>query len=145
MDLVSYFFLSLLFSTLFSMGGVGSAIALVTIFPMAGMPTMLAKTVSLFINASSTISASIMNLIRGVLDFKFAIPLVLSIIISTPLGAYLSQYIAEYWLTWLLIAFLLISAIASDTTIKKLIVQTLQLLSFYFQKATIIELKFRLN
>ncbi len=111
MDLVSYFFLTLLFSTLFSMGGVGSAIALVTIFPMAGMPTMLAKTVSLFINTSSTISASIMNLIRGVLDFKFAIPLVLSIIISTPLGAYLSQYIAEYWLTWLLIAFLLISAI----------------------------------
>ncbi len=111
MDLISYFLLTLIFSTLFSMGGVGSAIALVTIFPMAGMPTMLAKTVSLFINATSTISASIMNLVRGVLDFKFAIPLVLSILISTPVGAYLSQYIAEYWITWLLITFLLISAI----------------------------------
>ena len=110
MDLLIYFFLTLVFSTLFSMGGVGSAIALVSIFPMAGMPLNLAKTVGLFINSVSTISGSILNFLRRDLDLRFALPLVISILISTPVGAYLSQYIAEYWVKWLLIAFLLISA-----------------------------------
>jgi len=110
MELLTYFVLTLFFSTLFSMGGVGSAIALVTIFPMAGMPLNLAKTVGLFINTTSTLSASVMNLLRGVLDFRFAIPLVISILISTPLGAWSSQYISEYLVKWVLISFLLISA-----------------------------------
>lgn len=110
MDLVIYFFLTLVFSTLFSMGGVGSAIALVSIFPMAGMPLNLAKTVGLFINSVSTISGSILNFLRRDLDFRFALPLVISILISTPVGAYISQYIAEYWVKWVLIIFLLLSA-----------------------------------
>ncbi len=109
MDLLIYFTLTLIFSTLFSMGGVGSAIALVSIFPMAGMPLNLAKTVGLFINSVSTISGSILNFLRRDLDFRFALPLVVSILISTPIGAYSSQYIAEYWVKWVLIAFLLVS------------------------------------
>lgn len=110
MYLFTYFVLTLIFSTLFSMGGVGSAIALVTIFPIAGMPLNMAKATGLFINATSTISASVMNLFRGVLDFKFALPLVISILVSTPVGAYLSQFVAEYWVKWVLVVFLLISA-----------------------------------
>ncbi len=110
MDLLIYFFLTLVFSTLFSMGGVGSAIALVSIFPMAGMPLNLAKTVGLFINSVSTISGSILNFLRRDLDLRFALPLVISILISTPVGAYLSQFIAEYWVKWVLIIFLLLSA-----------------------------------
>ena len=109
MELLAYFSLTLFFSTLFSMGGVGSAIALVSIFPMVGMPLNMAKAVGLFINASSTISASVMNLLRGVLDFRFALPLVISILITTPIGAYASQFIPEYWVRWVLISFLLVS------------------------------------
>ncbi len=110
MDLFLYFTLTLLFSTLFSMGGVGSAIALVTIFPMAGMPLNLAKAVGLFINTTSTLSASVMNLLRGVLDFRFAMPLVVSILISTPLGAYASRFVSESLVKWILILFLIASA-----------------------------------
>ncbi len=110
MDLLLYLLLTLFFSTLFSMGGVGSAIALISIFPMVGMPLDLAKAVGLFINTTSTISASVMNLVRGVLDFRFAIPLVVSSLICTPLGAYASQFVSEYWVKWLLIAFVLVSA-----------------------------------
>ena len=110
MDLFLYFTLTLLFSTLFSMGGVGSAIALVTIFPMAGMPLNLAKAVGLFINTTSTLSASVMNLLRGVLDFRFAMPLVVSILISTPLGAYASRFVSESLVKWILILFLVTSA-----------------------------------
>jgi len=111
MELLFYFILTLFFTTLFSMGGVGSAIALVSIFPMTGMPLNMAKVVGLFINTTSTISMSVMNLIRGVLDFRFALPLIITTLISTPFGAYLSQYASEYWIKWLFITFLLVSAI----------------------------------
>ncbi len=110
MDLVLYFFLSLFFSTLFSMGGVGSAIALVSIFPLVGMPLNMAKAVGLFINTASTVSASLMNLYRGVLDMRSAMPLVVSILVATPLGAYSSQFVPEHLVKWVLVAFLLLAA-----------------------------------
>jgi len=106
-----YFFLTLLFSTLFSMGGVGSAIGLVPIFSMMGMPLNLAKAIGLFINSASTITASIMNFFRGILDIKFALPLIISIMIATPIGAWMSQYVQKEIVEWMLVAFLLVSAL----------------------------------
>jgi len=105
-----YFFVTLLFSTLFAMGGVGSAVALVSIFPMMGQSFDLSKALALFVNTSSMISSSIMNFKRGMLDFKFATPLVLSVLVSTPIGAVLSQYINHIFLQWFLVCFLLLSA-----------------------------------
>jgi len=107
---VIYFFITLFFSTFFAMGGVGSAIALVSIFPMLGLNFNLTRALALFINTSSTFSASVMNFYRGVLDFKFALPLVISVLISTPIGAYLSQFVNHKILMWMLVIFLLISA-----------------------------------
>ena len=109
-DYIIYFIVTLIFSTFFAMGGVGSAVALVSIFPMMGQSFAMSKALALFINTSSTMSASIMNFYRGVLDFKFALPLVVSVLIFTPIGAYLSQYIDHNILMWMLVAFLLFSA-----------------------------------
>jgi len=106
-----YFFLTLGFSTLFSMGGVGSAIGLVPIFSMMDMPLNLAKAIGLFINSASTITASIMNYFRGVLDIKFALPLIISIMIATPIGAWMSQYIQKEIVEWILVVFLIVSAL----------------------------------
>lgn len=105
-----YFFLTLFFSTLFSMGGVGAAIGLVPIFSMMDMSLNLAKAIGLFINSASTITASAMNFFRGVLDIKFAIPLIVSIMIATPIGAWTSQYVQQDLVEWLLVLFLLVSA-----------------------------------
>ena len=105
-----YFFLTLALSTLFSMGGVGSAIGLVPIFSMMGMPLNLAKAIGLFINSASTITASFMNFFRGVLDIKFALPLIISIMVATPIGAWMSQYVQKEIVEWILVAFLLVSA-----------------------------------
>jgi len=105
-----YFFLTLGFSTLFAMGGVGSAIGLVPIFSMMEMPLNLAKAIGLFINSASTITASFMNFFRGVLDIKFALPLIISIIIATPIGAWMSQYIQREIVEWILVSFLIVSA-----------------------------------
>ena len=105
-----YFFLTLALSTLFSMGGVGSAIGLVPIFSMMGVSINLAKAIGLFINSASTITASVMNFFRGVLDIKFAIPLIISIMLATPVGAWMSQYVQKEIVEWILVAFLLVSS-----------------------------------
>ncbi len=109
-DYILYFAITLFFSTFFAMGGVGSAIALVSIFPMLGQSFNLSRALALFVNTSSTFSASVMNFYRGVLDFKFVMPLVISVLVSTPIGAYLSQFVDHKILMWMLAAFLLISA-----------------------------------
>ncbi len=109
-DYILYFFITLFFSTFFAMGGVGSAIALVSIFPMLGQSFNLSRALALFVNTSSTISASVMNFYRGVLDFKFVLPLVVSVLISTPIGAYLSQFVNHKILLWMLVVFLITSA-----------------------------------
>jgi len=109
-DYIIYFAVTLFFSTFFAMGGVGSAIALVSIFPMLGQSFNLSRALALFVNTSSTFSASVMNFYRGVLDFKFVLPLVIAVLVSTPVGAYLSQFVDHKILMWMLIVFLLVSA-----------------------------------
>jgi uncharacterized membrane protein YfcA len=109
-DYILYFAITLFFSTFFAMGGVGSAIALVSIFPMLGQSFNLSRALALFVNTSSTFSASVMNFYRGVLDFKFVLPLVIAVLVSTPIGAYLSQFVDHKILMWMLVTFLLVSA-----------------------------------
>lgn len=92
------------------MGGVGSAVVLVSIFPMMGQSFNMAKALALFVNTSSMITASIMNFYRGMIDFKFVFPLVVSVMIATPIGAISSQHINQTYLKWILVVFLLISA-----------------------------------
>ncbi|WP_197919114.1 sulfite exporter TauE/SafE family protein [Thiosulfatihalobacter marinus] len=108
-DYILYFSLTLGFSTLFSMGGIGAAIALVPLFNVAGLPINLAKAIGLFVNTSSTITASVMNFRRGVLNVKATLPLIIAILLATPLGAWLSQHVNEVWVKWLLVAFLVTS------------------------------------
>jgi len=110
MDYIAYFFITLLISTFFALGGLGSAAALVPIFDMMGMPLNLAKAIGLFINSASTITASFMNILRKSLDIGFAIPLVVSIMISTPMGAYASRFVEEDFVRGILVLFLLFSS-----------------------------------
>jgi uncharacterized membrane protein YfcA len=97
-------------STLFALGGVGSATALVPIFTMVGVSFSLSKAIGLFVNTSTTITASLMNLKRGVLDVRFTFPLAITLMLFAPIGAYLSKYIDEIVLKWILAGFLLFSA-----------------------------------
>ena len=105
-----YFGLTLVLSTLFAMGGVGSAIALVPSFSMLGLAIDFAKALGLFVNMASTVTASVMNFRRGVLDIGFALPLVLTVLVATPIGAWSSHYVPIATIRWLLIAFLVAAA-----------------------------------
>lgn len=90
-DYLLFFVMTLGFSTLFTVGGIGSAIALVPAFIMMGLPINLAKAIGLFINTASTLMASIMNAKRGVLNVKTTLPLIITLLLATPIGAYLSH------------------------------------------------------
>jgi len=104
-----YFVLTFIFSTIFAMGGVGSAIALVPLFNMMGAPLNVAKSFGLFINSMSTITASIMNFFRGVLDIKSTLPLAISLLIGTPFGAWTSNYIPPIYVKIILAIFILVA------------------------------------
>lgn len=110
-DYSLYFGLTLVLSTLFAMGGVGSAIALVPSFSMLGVPINLAKSLGLFVNTATTVTASVMNFRRGVLEVGFALPLVVSILIATPIGAWSSQFVPRPVVEGLLVAFLVSAAL----------------------------------
>ncbi|MGE0072871.1 MAG: sulfite exporter TauE/SafE family protein [Thiomonas sp.] len=106
-----YFLLTLVLSTMFAMGGVGAAVALVPSYGMLGMALDLAKAIGLFVNSVSTLSASVMNAVRGNLDFRFALPLAAAMMVATPLGAWMSRDVPQHVVQWVLAAFMIVSAL----------------------------------
>ena len=87
--------ITLLLSILFSMGGAGAGVALIPLLNSFGLDFTLAKATGLFAGASTTITSSIMNLKRNVVDFKFMIPITMMMLLFAPLGAYSSRFINE--------------------------------------------------
>nr|WP_231988927.1 sulfite exporter TauE/SafE family protein [Nitratiruptor tergarcus] len=106
MSYIAYFLLTLVLSTLFAMGGVGSAIALVPILHFFGLEFNLSKAIGLFVNTSTTITATIMNIKRRVLDVRFAFPLAISLALFAPIGAYFSKVVPENLVKSIFIVFL---------------------------------------
>ncbi len=110
MDYVLYFFITVILSALFSMGGAGAGIAMIPILNSLGIELNLAKMVGLFIGFTTTFTSSIMNFKRKVLDIKFALPLALTLLIFAPAGAQLSKYVDKSIVKILFAFFLIISA-----------------------------------
>jgi len=100
------FFITLILSTLFALGGIGSATALVPVLHFLGLEFNFAKAIGLFVNTSTTVTATIMNLKKRLLDMKFAFPLAISLALSSPIGAYLSKFIPESFVKLLFTLFL---------------------------------------
>jgi len=103
---IEIFAVTFILSTLFALGGIGSATALVPILDMMGLNFNFAKAIGLFVNTSTTITSSIMNIKRKVLDIKFAFPLAISLAFTAPIGAYLSKFIPENFVKSLFVLFL---------------------------------------
>ena len=122
-DYILYGSLTLLLSSLFSMGGAGSGIALIPILNFMGLDFTFAKAVGLFAGASTTITSSIMNIKRKVLDFSFVWPIALIMMLFAPLGAYASQFINEELIKFLFMLMLLYSATMMMFGKKKPLVQ----------------------
>lgn len=85
-----YFLLTLFLSSIFSIAGLGSAVALVPGLNMAGLAFDLSRASGLFVNTVTTITTSGLNLKKKLFDFKFVAPLVISSSIFALIGAKLS-------------------------------------------------------
>ncbi len=119
-----YFALTLTVSTVFAMGGVGSALGLVPILHMLGIPFNPARALGLFVNTASTSTASLMNFRRGVLEVRMALPLVLAVLIATPLGAWSGKFVPHMWVHDLMIVFLITSAFLMLFTKRARVIKT---------------------
>jgi len=109
-EYILYGGLTFLLSALFSMGGAGSGVALIPILNFIGLDFTVAKAFGLFAGASTTITSSIMNIKRKVLDIGFVWPIALMMLIFAPLGAYSSRYIGEDLVKFLFMLMLFYSA-----------------------------------
>jgi uncharacterized membrane protein YfcA len=109
-DYLLYFSITVIISTLFSIGGAGSAVAMIPILNFLGVHLDLAKAVGLFANTASTVGASIMNLKRAFVDVKQLFPFISTSIISAPIGAKIATLTDIYYIKVAFALFLLVSA-----------------------------------
>lgn len=104
------FCLTLFFSALFAMGGVGSAIVLIPLFTLLGVGFHLSKAVGLFVNTVTTSTASVINYRASALDVK---PLIFFLCFSTitaPVGAYAALHCHTMHIKLIFTLFLFFSA-----------------------------------
>jgi len=109
-DYLLYTTLAFILSVLFSMGGTGSGIALIPVMNFFGLEFIVAKATGLFAGASTTITSSIMNIKRKVLDLSFVWPIALMMLLFAPLGAYCSRFFDEEIVKFLFMMLLFYSA-----------------------------------
>lgn len=86
MDYIAVGIIAFILSVIFSIGGVGSAIAIVPTMMWLGIPLMVAKPTGLFINTLSMLSATIKNIKHGKLDHRFGLPILVMATILLPSG-----------------------------------------------------------
>lgn len=101
--------IAFILSIIFSIGGVGSAIAIVPVMGWLGIPLMTAKPTGLFINTLSMFSATLKNIKHGKLDHRFGLPILIVATAMAPVGAYAGKFIPKTYVLWVFVAFLLYS------------------------------------
>ncbi len=109
-DYLLYVTLTFLLSILFSMGGAGSGVALIPILHFLGLDFTLAKAIGLFAGATTTITSSVMNIKRKVVEYDFVIPIASMMLLFAPIGAYSSRFIDEDIVKFLFMLMLFYSA-----------------------------------
>jgi len=96
-------------STIFAMGGVGSAIVLVPSMEWMGIPFLIAKTTGLFTNTLAMLSSTLKNIRHGKLDYRFSLPIVITSMAGGALGAYSSRFFPKTAVMIVFAVFLLYS------------------------------------
>jgi uncharacterized membrane protein YfcA len=108
-DYLSYFLLTLSFSTLFAIVGVGSSLALIPLFSIMGMDFNSAKMLGLVANGVTTSFVTIKNILAKNIDYKFVIPLVVLTSFFAIFGAGISRFIDELIVQILFVSFIFLS------------------------------------
>ncbi len=79
----------------FGLGGLGSAVALIPILVFLGVPFPIARSTGLFTNFISTASITAHNIGHRRINLKLAVPVVLTSVLFSPVGAYVSFLVPE--------------------------------------------------
>ncbi len=102
--------LAFAFSFLFALGGVGSALALIPVLHWLGVPLDAARPTGLMINILSMGGASYSNIKNRRLDFRLALPIILTSTLLAPAGAWCSTLISRRMVLWGFFLFMLFSS-----------------------------------
>ena len=103
------FISTLVFKSFMSMGGVGAAFILVPIFYWLGMPFPQAAAIGLMLGVLSTGVASINYARDKLINYRISLPLIVSILVFSPIGVYCSNIVNKNILLSIFVVFLLFS------------------------------------
>ncbi len=103
--------LAFVFSLIFALGGVGSALAFIPVMHWLGIPLEAARPVGLMINTVSMGGASVSNIANKRLDFRLAMPVIATSTIFAPAGAWCSMLVSKKTVMWSFTAFLVFSSL----------------------------------
>jgi uncharacterized protein len=102
---------TLLFTTLLTIAGVGAAFILIPVFVAMGIDVHTAMATALLLNSIAMIFASYRFIKNKLVMWRVAVPILVVATGLSPLGAYVSQGLNRTMLLWLFVGFLLFAAI----------------------------------
>lgn len=102
--------LTLIFTSLLTIAGVGAAFILIPIFLWLGIDIHTSMATALLLNSIAMIFASYRFYKKKLIMWKVALPILIIATILSPLGAWVSQFLDRTVLLWLFVAFLLFAA-----------------------------------
>ena len=103
--------ITLVFTTLLTIAGVGAAFVLIPVFIALGVEVHTAMATALLLNAIAMSVASVNFIRRRLVVWKVAVPVLLVASALSPLGAYVSQGLNRSILLWLFVGFLIFAAL----------------------------------
>lgn len=95
------------FTTVLTIAGVGAAFILIPVFIALGVGIHEAMATALLLNSIAMVFASRTFIMRRLVVFKTAIPILIAAAILSPLGAYTSKFLSRDILLWMFSGFLL--------------------------------------
>lgn len=97
------------FTALLTVSGVGAAFILIPVFIALGVEVHQAMATALLLNAIAMVFASVVFIRKKLIVFDIAVPMLIMGSITSPICAYLSNYINRTPLLWMFAAFCVIA------------------------------------
>jgi len=104
-------FVTLAFTVLLTIAGVGAAFVLIPVFVWLGIDVHTAMSTALLLNAIAMSVASVQFIRKKLVDFKLALPMVVFASLASPFGVWVSQGLNRNVLLGLFVGFLVFAAL----------------------------------
>jgi hypothetical protein len=105
------FVVTLAFTVVLTVAGLGAAFILVPIYLALGVEMHSAQATALLLNAIAMAFACARFIPAKLVDFRVAIPIVVVATVLSPLGAYASSFVPVTTLKWMFVGFLVFAAL----------------------------------